>query len=80
MTWVNSLVACAPLLAYPSSVGCLLEGRHVVLARFSISIAILAPSKVLALRAVVEVLGLDPALLEEEDGKVIVPLSTRACA
>jgi hypothetical protein len=45
-----------------------------------IGIAILPPSEVRALRAVVEVLGLDPALLEEEDGKVIVPLSTRAHA
>jgi hypothetical protein len=43
---------CAPLLAYPSSVGCLLEGTHFVLARFPIGIGILAPSKVLALRAV----------------------------
>ena len=48
-----------------------------MLARFPIGIAILAPSKVLALRAVVEVLGLDLALLEEEDGKVIVPPLTR---
>src|SRR5918994_162143 len=71
------LVAYARLLADTSPVGCLLEGRHVVLARFPIGIAILAPSKVLALRAVVEVLGLDLALLEEEDGKVIVPPLTR---
>ena len=48
-----------------------------MLARFPIGIAILAPSKVLALRAVVEVLGLDLALLEEEDGEVIVPPLTR---
>ena len=51
-----------------------------MLARFPIGIAILAPSKVLALRAVVEVLGLDLALLEEEDGKVNAAPSTGACA
>jgi hypothetical protein len=38
----------------------------------------LAPSKILALRAVVEVLGLDLALLEEEDGEPLVPSLARA--
>jgi hypothetical protein len=59
---------CAPLLADPSTVGCLLEGRHFVLARFPIGIGILAPSKIRAPRAVVEVSTLHYTLLEEEDG------------
>jgi hypothetical protein len=49
-----------------------------VLARFPIGIGILAPSKVLALRAVVEVCTLRWALLEEENGEVLVPPHTRA--
>src|SRR5688500_4663852 len=42
-----------------------------------IGIVILPPSKVLALRAVVEVCTSKLALLEEEDGKVIAAPSTR---
>jgi hypothetical protein len=68
MAWGNYLIVYAPLLAYPSSVGCLLGGRHFVLARFPIGIGILASSKVLALRAVVEVSTSHLTLLEEEDG------------
>ena len=49
------LVECTTPLAYPSSVGCLLEGRHFVLARFPIGIGLLSPSNVLALCADVEV-------------------------
>ena len=41
---------------------------------------LLRTSEVLAPRAVVEVLGLDLALLDEEDGEVIVPPSTHAHA
>src|SRR5215207_8386254 len=41
-------IGCAHLFAAPSSVGCLLGGRHFVLSRFPIGIAILASSKVLA--------------------------------
>src|SRR5215217_1124781 len=80
MAWEHCIVACAPIFAATSSVGCVLGGMHLLWARFPIGIGILASSKVLALRAVVEVSTSHQTLLEEEDGYSRVPPLTRAHA
>ena len=45
MAWELCLVECTPLLAYPSSVGCVVRDIHFLLARFPIGIAISPPPR-----------------------------------